>query len=250
MEIEQAFVEAKAEIRRHARGKREAAQQKAYLKVPYPLIGHRLPQMRAAAKAARKACPKPPHDDLVRALDALWRSELYEDKLLAILLAGYYEKLLTAADARDVFLGWARELVGWSLLDGLAMDVMGKIALREPGLFRDSRAWVREPSFWARRAALLVHLPAIRADALEFDILRQSAEAVIAEREFFITKALGWVLREMFDRMPREAEKLFRIVGGRAAPLTRREALRKLDPEHRDRLLAESHAPVSKSRKG
>ena len=237
MDIDAAIADAQAEIRRHANAE-DAVFQKRYFKVPYDLIGHRVPQVRAAAKAARKACPKPSHDDLVRALDRLWRSKLYEDKLLAIILAGYFEPRFTAADVHGVFLPWARELVGWSLLDDLAIHVMGRIALREPALFKDSLAWTKEPSFWVRRAALLIHLPAIGAGALRFDILRRSAEAVIDEREFFITKALGWVLRSMFDRMPDEAERLFLIVGPRAAALTRREALRKLDPDHRNRLLA------------
>ena len=61
---------------------------------------------------------------------------------------------------------------------------------------------------------------------------------MVDEREFFITKALGWVLRETFDRMPAEAERLFLAIGPRAAPLTRREALRKLDADNRDRFLA------------
>jgi 3-methyladenine DNA glycosylase AlkD len=235
MDIETAIAEAKAEVRRHARD--DAALQKAYFKVPYELIGHRVPELRALSKVVRKACPKPPHDDLIKALDRLWQSKLYEDKLLAILLAGYFESQFTAADVRRVFLPWARELVGWSLLDDLAIHVMGWVALREPALFKDSLAWTREESFWVRRAALLIHLPAIGANALRFDILRRSAEAVVDEREFFITKALGWVLRSMFDCMPGEAERLFLIVGPRAAALTRREALRKLDADHRDRLL-------------
>jgi 3-methyladenine DNA glycosylase AlkD len=235
MDIEQAIVDAKAEVRRHARD--DAAAQKAYLKVPYELIGHRVPQLRAISKTVRKASPRPPHDALIDALDRLWRSRLYEDKLLAILLAGYFERHFTAKDVHETFLPWARELVGWSLLDDLAIHVMGRIALREPALFRQSLAWTEEPSFWVRRAALLIHLPAIGVDALRFDVLRRSAEAVVDEREFFITKALGWVLRSMFDRMPAEAERLFLVVGSRAAALTRREALRKLDPDHRNRLL-------------
>ncbi len=235
MDIRQAVEQGKAEIRTHA-NEADAAVQKAYLKIPYPLIGHRVPQLRAAARAVRKACPKPPHHDLVAALDALWHSDLYEDKLFAILLAGYYEKFLGLSDARTVFLTWARSLSGWSLLDGLASDVMGRIALREPALFEESATWVSEPSFWTRRAALLIHLPAIRTDTLRFDVLRRTAEALVDEREFFITKAMGWVLREMFDRMPLEAEKLYVIVAPRAAALTRREALRKLEPELRERL--------------
>jgi len=235
VDISQAIEQGKAEIRIHA-NEAHASIQKAYLKVPYPLIGHRVPQLRAAARAVRKACPKPSHGQLIAALDALWRSDLYEDKLFSILLAGYFEKYLTLKDARTVCLTWARSLMGWSLLDGLASDVMGRIALREPALFEDSAKWVSEPSFWVRRAALLIHLPAIRAHELRFDILRRTAEAMVDEREFFITKAMGWVLREMFDRMPLEAEKLYVVIAPRAAALTKREALRKLEPEIRERL--------------
>ncbi len=237
MDIGEAVETAKAAVRADAR-EQDAVARKAYLKVPYALIGHRVPRLRQAARGARKACPKPPHNELLGALNGLWHSDLYEDKLLAILLAGYFETLLTSADVSKVFLDWSRSLVGWSLLDGLAIDVMGRIALREPSLFEESREWVGEPSFWVRRAALLIHLPAIRTHALRADILQGTMEALVEEREFFIAKAMGWVLREMFDRLPMDAERLYLTVGPRAAALTRREALRKLDPEHRDRIRA------------
>ena len=61
---------------------------------------------------------------------------------------------------------------------------------------------------------------------------------MLEEKEFFIRKAIGWVLRETSKRRPAVViafvgERLEKIAG-----LTLREAVRHLDPAERDRLMA------------
>lgn len=61
---------------------------------------------------------------------------------------------------------------------------------------------------------------------------------MLDEKEFFIRKAIGWVLRETSKRRPRlvvdfVGERIDRIAG-----LTLREAVRHLDPAEAARLMA------------
>ena len=64
------------------------------------------------------------------------------------------------------------------------------------------------------------------------------ADAMLDEREFFIRKAIGWVLRETSKRRPREVYDWLLPRARRASGVTMREATKYLSPEQRDALLA------------
>jgi 3-methyladenine DNA glycosylase AlkD len=90
--------------------------------------------------------------------------------------------------------------------------------------------------FWVRRSALLALLPGIRSGKADLARFTRYAESMIAEREFFIRKAIGWVLREIARRDPGFTAEwtehhIFEISG-----VTFREAVRRLPVSEADRL--------------
>ena len=88
-------------------------------------------------------------------------------------------------------------------MDGLAVNVAGEIALRDPRVVAaSSTRWAGDADFWVRRSALLALLRGIRAGRPELARFTRYAEPMLAEREFFIRKAIGWVLREISRRDP------------------------------------------------
>jgi len=56
-----------------------------------------------------------------------------------------------------------RQARTWALMDSLASDVAGAIALRDPSSWPRIDAWAGDGDFWVCRAALLALLPGIRA---------------------------------------------------------------------------------------
>ena len=97
-----------------------------------------------------------------------------------------------------------RESRTWALLDYLAVDVLGLIVEASPhGIRMDLDRWSTDPDFWVRRASLLAELRPIRR-AAPMDRFSARAEQMLDEREFFIRKAIGWVLREAGKRRPAE----------------------------------------------
>ncbi len=91
----------------------------------------------------------------------------------------------------------------WALVDGLAADVMGSLVERAPELLATLDRWATDDDFWIRRSALLSLLvPLRRGDPTHFARFGRYADAMLAEREFFIRKAIGWVLRETGKRQP------------------------------------------------
>ena len=97
-----------------------------------------------------------------------------------------------------------RESRTWALLDYLAVDVLGPIVEASPhGIRMDLDRWSTDPDFWVRRASPPSRAatdPEGRAD----DRFLARAEQMLDEREFFIRKAIGWVLREAGKRRPAE----------------------------------------------
>ena len=61
---------------------------------------------------------------------------------------------------------------------------------------------------------------------------------MLEEREFFIRKAIGWVLREVSKKRPELVVEWLGPRTGRASGVTFREAVKYLPPDDRERLAA------------
>ena len=61
---------------------------------------------------------------------------------------------------------------------------------------------------------------------------------MLAEREFFIRKAIGWVLRETSKKQPDRVYAWLEPRAGRASGVTVREAVKYLSDAQRDTILA------------
>jgi 3-methyladenine DNA glycosylase AlkD len=105
--------------------------------------------------------------------------------------------------------------------------------LVEPVLDR----WATDPDFWVRRASLLAELRSLKAGADMRPFLRR-ADRMLDEKEFFIRKAIGWVLREVGKKRPDEVVAWLAPRTGRTSGVTIREAVRYLPEAERDRLMA------------
>ena len=87
-------------------------------------------------------------------------------------------------------------------------------------------AWSADPDFWIRRASLTAQLKA--KAGTDPELLRRVIEANLADREFFIRKAIGWALREYAKTAPDWVADFVAGHEGSLSPLSRREALKNL----------------------
>ena len=97
--------------------------------------------------------------------------------------------------------------------------------------------WARDHDFWIRRAALLTLLLPMRRGQGDWTRFARYAGPLVDDREFFIRKAIGWLLREAATREP---DRVIAFVAPRATQLsgvTWREATRRL-PTAQQRHLA------------
>ncbi|WP_293768397.1 DNA alkylation repair protein [uncultured Corynebacterium sp.] len=111
----------------------------------------------------------------------------------------------------------------WDTVDSLA-KVAGS-ALPNPTAGAVMDKWMTDPSLWVRRVSIICQLG--KGTATDTRRLTRAIEANLESREFFITKAIGWALRDYFRHDP-EWVRAF-VDGHDLAPLSRREALKHAD---------------------
>jgi 3-methyladenine DNA glycosylase AlkD len=90
-----------------------------------------------------------------------------------------------------------------------------------------------DPDLWIRRSALLATLPSVRAGTMPEAFWRY-ADPLLGDPEWFVRKALGWVLREHARRAPGEVAAWLAPRAPRVSSVTLREAVKYLAPDDRE----------------
>ena len=189
-----------AELRAAGQPER-AVTEKAYLKSDLDFFGVGVPAARAIVRAWCRAHPDLSHDELTAVAASLWARPDYECRMAAQMLLIQNPALLGPADIPQLeqILRQART---WALVDGLTCDLMGPLVERYPELNEVLDRWAADPDFWIRRSALLSLMLALRRGGGDFERFSGYADQMLEEKEFFIRKAIGWVLRETARKRP------------------------------------------------
>lgn len=210
-----------------------AAKERQYLKSDLEFLGATLPQIHATARSFLADLPALDHDDLVAVVEALWAVPIHERRMAAVDLLEMRADTLIPEDLVLV----ERLLLDsrtWALVDGLAASVAGTIVDRYPaaaGATLDR--WAVHPDFWLRRSALLALLLPLRHGDGDFARFGRYADAMLDETEFFVRKAIGWVLRDTARRRPDLVFEWLLPRAARASGVTYREAVKPLSEEQR-----------------
>ena len=176
-------------------------------------------------------------DRLVALVVALWGRPVFERRLAAAFFLQRHAALLGIADL-PMLERLVRESRTWALVDELAVHVLGRLVVADPaGISPVMDRWATDDDFWVRRSSLLAELRPIRQGAALDRFLRR-AEPMLDEREFFIRKAIGWVLREAGKRRPDEVVAWLAPRTHRASGVTMREAVKYVPVDDAARLMA------------
>ncbi len=214
---------------------------KAYLKSDLELLGVDTPNLRREVKRLLREEPELDRRALLALAEALWGRGIFELQAAATELLTLRVGLLEVRDL--LFLErLIRDSHTWALVDALAPSIAGPLIEREEPRFPEVETtldrWAADEDFWVRRAALLVHLLPLRRGAGNFERFARYADAMLEDREFFIRKAIGWVLREVGKKRPALVAEWLLPRAQRAAGLTVREAVKYLPEDARKAILA------------
>lgn len=226
-----------AGLRAGARPER-AEGEAAYLKSDLEFWGVGVPGTRAVVKTVAPARPALGHDLVVAVAEALWAEPVFERRLATSFVLEQHVAALGPADLALVE-RLLREARTWALVDNLAPNVAGPIVVAFPdegGAVLDR--WNVDDDFWVRRASLLALLRPLREGGGDWDRFCRYADARWEEKEFFIRKAIGWVLRDTSRKRPDLVFEFLLPRAKTASGVTMREAIKYLSDEQRSAVLA------------
>jgi 3-methyladenine DNA glycosylase AlkD len=210
--------------------------EKRYLKSDLDFLGVSVWGIRKVMKAFAELHRDLPRDDVVALIVALWAKPVFERRMIAAMLLEEHVAILRPSDL-ELIERLIRESKTWALVDVLSGDVVGEIILRNPKAATRLDAWAKDDDFWVRRSALLAQLLPLKHGA-SFRRFASHADAMLDEKEFFIRKAIGWVLRETAKRRPDEVYEWLAPRAHRASGVTMREAVKYLDEVRKDALMS------------
>jgi len=154
-----------------------------------------------------------------RALNALLRSPMHEERLFAVLILVHRYKAAGDDTTREeVFTAYVAKLDfvnNWDLVDASAHKIVGPfMENRDRSLLYDL---ARSADVWRRRVAIMSTLHFINAG--DFEDTLAIADLLLHDDHDLIHKAVGWMLREVGNR-DRSAEEAFLATRYRHMPRT------------------------------
>ena len=231
-----AFATALEERLRGVATPERAEAEKRYLKSDLRFMGATVGQIRTAVREL-SAGRSLDHGGLMAVVEDLWSVPVHERRMAAVLLLDRNARMLDVHDL-PLLERLVRESRTWALVDGLATDVIGALAGLHPTTVTPHLdRWADDDDFWVRRASLLAELRPIRKGG-ELDRFLARADGLLEEKEFFIRRAIGWVLREAGKRRPDEVIAWLAPRTHRSSGVTVREAVKYLPAADADRLVA------------
>jgi 3-methyladenine DNA glycosylase AlkD len=114
----------------------------------------------------------------------------------------------------------------WDYVDALAQVVGGLLRSHPKAIRPLMRAWSKDENLWKRRVSIICQNSFKRDTDLQ--LLYANIEPNLADRDFFIRKAIGWALRAYAWTDPKEVARYVREHEAKLSGLSRREALKNI----------------------
>lgn len=171
----------------------KAQQNQAYLKTDQPMFGIAAAPRKKMMNEVLKTIPVINQDDYNQSILSFWQQPQREFQYCAHDLAIKYKKFLNP-DAWPIFEEMAFTAKWWDLTDGVSVNLIGGVLLQDRSYQKSLNNWSQDPDLWLRRTSLLAHLK--HKGEAEFGQVENTILTICPDRQFFIQKAIGWILRE------------------------------------------------------
>lgn len=199
-----------------------AAGQKAYMRDQFAFYGIKTPVRKEIQKVLFQKDLLPSKDDLPTLVRILWEKAERENQYIGQELA---RKYIRKAEAKDweVYEYMITHKSWWDTVDFIASNLVGPYFQQYPHK-RDevTSSWMESGNMWLQRTVLLFQLK--YKDALDTDFLADTIHSLTGSEEFFINKAIGWILREYSKTNPQWVRQFVQATS--LHPLSKREGLR------------------------
>jgi len=208
---------------------------KAYLKSDLVFYGVTLPELHRIVREYVREHPELDRRALRELALAAFKTKKHDLRSSAI---GIVDRKRALLEDRD--LPWLLDLVDaantWAHVDWLAVGVIGDVFARCPASLRWLPLWATQKNFWIRRTALLAQHDELKRGKGDWVLFTRLADTMLDEKEFFIRKAIGWVLRETSKKRPKLVYDYLLQRRERVSGLTLREGAKYLPATQRKTL--------------
>jgi 3-methyladenine DNA glycosylase AlkD len=202
-----------------------------YMKSAMPYRGLASPTLRAITREVFPRYPLASFQEWRETVLTLWDEAAFrEERYAAIELVAYraYRSFRTL-EALPLYEYLIVSGAWWDLVDGLATHQVGDLLRQYPHEMRQRLlAWSRGDDVWLRRTAIIAQV-SFRGSTDQV-LLYACIEPSLAERDFFLRKAIGWALREYAKAAPDNVRQYVAQHEAELSGLSRREALKHLEP--------------------
>lgn len=215
----------RADLEREADPARAVGMQ-AYMKSTMPYHGVPMPRVRAVATSVFADVRLNDCDEWRREVLAIWRGAKFREERYASLMLAADRRFRACRDPESLPIFEEMIVSGawWDYVDEAA-HLIGEMLREHPREIRPvMRAWSTDANMWKRRVSIICQ-NAFKKET-DLRLLYANIEPNLADREFFIRKAIGWALRAYAWTDPAEVARYVRENGSRLSSLSAREALK------------------------
>ncbi|MRX62860.1 DNA alkylation repair protein [Maribacter luteus] len=199
--------------------------QKAYMRNQFEFYGITSPKRREIQRPFLVKSFLPSKEKLQELVKALWQKPQREYQFFAQELVSKYTKQFSISDI-SILEYMVTHKSWWDTVDYIAVKLIGPYFERYPEqLDTHLEKWLASDNIWLQRCCLLYQLK--RKEEIDTLRLSQIIQRLLGSKEFFINKAIGWVLREYSKTNPNWVKEF--VSRNELANLSRREALRLMD---------------------
>lgn len=163
--------------------------------------------------------------------DYVWHNtDIFEVKSFA--LYSYQYKSLSKEEAKKIF-SWVKSCTCWEHSDDLS-KIIALITEEHPEIALPIlQKWVKSKNKWCRRQALvgMIEYSSKRKKVLPFKIYIKNVSVLHGDSEYYVQKAIGWTLREIYNIYPKETSAYLFEHAGIISPIAFSAATEKM-PKH------------------
>jgi len=174
--------------------------QKAYMKNNFDFYGIKTPDRRKIQKPFLVKKYLPPKKDLEKIVKTLWKKPEREYQYFSQELTEKYSKQFDKIDIK-LFEFMIINKSWWDTIDFIAPKLVGEYFKLYPEQRNNHiEKWIVSGNIWLQRTAILFQLN-YKVD-LDKDFLAYIIHSLLGSKEFFINKAIGWILRQYSKTNP------------------------------------------------
>lgn len=199
-----------------------ASGQAAYMRNQFAFFGVKTPERKTIQKELFQTFLLPPIEELDEVIQFLWDQPQRELQHSAMDLVDKYRRRFRREDL-SLLEYMVSHKQWWDTIDTVATKLMGSYFKMYPDeRLPTVKRWLKGDDFWLHRCGILFQLKYKRDT--DTDLLATAILPVRQSNEFFIQKAIGWVLREYRKTNPEWVDAFLNALDFK--PLSRREALK------------------------